>query len=567
MDDKNSNGTVMILPPQNQQSLLPVQSITLQPNYPAQTQQNLCPYEGVQTMPQPVPRFPIFPYEIRQCGVSISDAQKLNYQECLNTLALEKKREEYDLKLEYEEKIQKIRNQQILPQVSSNNVNDVEQSMMERRASNMKQLVEKFIEIKSLVKVRGKGSKNSRGFFIRDEELNCHKFIEDKDLKYLLDEFIFSNVEIEEDIPQKNLDRAWGHLQFMVPFLQQSTLRTISDVQVVFLDGVYNLTTGNFTPLGDEKIFNDISIPVNWSNTINEPVIFEAFLSDIFKGDQSKMVLAYEFIGSILSSVPLPKKVYVFQGVSQAGKSRLAWIICSLFNEDDVVFLNKLSDITQDRVEKELSNCRLIYIDEASNKKILPSQASMLKTIANGCRRAKILISTNHALYTGDNGFVEQALLNRFAILPFMEPMDNVDPNVTAFEDVYLKNEKNAIIKKALQFFQGVVARGNFSHSFPVNEVVSDDEKSDNVLERLREYLTNNYEITSEIIPETTTEFIAQDVNRELPGIIKSNSVLGKRLSEIYGTELKSQHLSLGMVYNLRKISNSCVHACKKKLR
>ena len=161
------------------------------------------------------------------------------------------------------------------------------------------------------------------------------------------------------------------------------------------------------------------------------------------------------------------KKIFIFQSVSQGGKSRLARIVCALFDEGEVVFLDKLSEINQDYVQRNLSNCRLIYIDEASDKKILPAQASTLKTIASGCRRAKILIGTNHALYTGNDGFVEPALLNRFAVLPFEKAMSNTDPNVSAFEDVFFEKEKKFIIKKSLLRFQRMLARGLFWRNFP----------------------------------------------------------------------------------------------------
>ena len=205
-------------------------------------------------------------------------------------------------------------------------------------------------------------------------------------------------------------------------------------------------------------------------------------------------------------------------------------------------------------MQKNLSNCRLIYIDEASDKKILPAQASMLKTIASGCRRTKILVGTNHALYTGDNGFIEPALRNRFAVLPFEKPMANEDPKVSAFEDAFFEEEKNSIIKKSLLHFQGMLARGLFCKNFPLNEVITVEKTFDARDEQLRKVLLEKYEITPEVIPETTSQSIAVQVNQVLPGVVKNNATLGIKLSEIYGGKLKSQHLSKGMVYNLRAI-------------
>ena len=344
------------------------------------------------------------------------------------------------------------------------------------------------------------------------------------------------------------------NLQSTIPALQMSNVIRVSDTQLVFFDGIYDLNSGEFKFFNGTKIFNEVSFLMNWSQTGEETPVFDALLADIFDGDESKINLIYEFIGAMLSTVVTLKKIFIFQGVSQAGKSRLARIVCALFDEGEVVFLDKLSEINQDYVQKNLSNCRLIYIDEASDKKILPAQASTLKTIASGCRRAKILIGTNHALYTGNDGFVEPALLNRFAVLPFEKAMTNTDPNVSAFEDVFFEKEKNSIIKKSLLRFQRMFSRGLFCRNFAINEVITVEKNFDEKDEQLRNFLLENYEITSEVIPETTAQNIAMQVNLILPGVVKNNATLGKKLAEIYGDKLQSQHLSRGMAYNLREI-------------
>lgn len=514
------------------------------------------PYQGVPAMSQ-VQQPLLYPSQIASVGISFSDARKINFQHHMNMIEAEKKALEYNLALQFEAQMQQLRRNQNQSQANYDVKLD-EESTANRKSLNMKELVQKFIDYNVIVKIRDSGVKKGKIFYIRNNELNRHEPIEEKSLHYLLNEFIFNSFELEEDVPQKFLDRAWSHLQFSVQTLNNSKIAKISYYQIVFLDGMYNLETAEFELFSDEKFFNDFSIPIYWNEVNSEPIVFEKLLNDIFGNDIKKIITTYQFIGALLSSVQILKKIYIFQGVSQGGKTRLARIICSLFDENDVIVLDKLSDITQDYVEKNLSNCRLIYIDEAANKKILPTQASMLKTIANGCRRAKILIGTNHALVTGDNGFVEPALLNRFATLPFGKVMDNSDPDVASFEDVYFEKEKPAIIKKSLRFFQKIVSSGSkhFTYEFPVNGVVSvnDDVSPDSVENgQLRDFLYGNYELTGEPVQETTTDVIFQEVNRQFPGKIKNNANLGKKLSEIYGDKLKSQHLLKGMIYNLKK--------------
>ena len=511
-------------------------------------------YRGVVSMPR-LPQRLIYPNQIASMGVTVSDAQRINYQWYMNHLELAKRREEKSIELQY-----LAEKQYLLENIPSQTVGNYDisvsgESAFNERNINIKDIVKKFIEEKLLVRLRGQQFKNGRGFFIRNEELNKHELIEDKELRYLFDEYILENFDVETDIPQKNLDRAWMCLQSSIPALQMSNLIRVSDSQLVFFDGIYNLNSGEFKFFNGTKIFNDVLISMNWNQTGEEVPVFDALLADIFDGDESKINLAYEFIGAMLSTVPTLKKIFILQGVSQAGKSRLARIICALFDEGEVVFLDKLSEINQEYVQKNLSNCRLIYIDEASDKKILPAQASSLKVIANGCRRAKIIIGTNHALYTGDNGFVEPALLNRFAVLPFEKPMENTDPNVSAFEDVFFEKEKNSIIKKSLLRFRNMLARGFFCKEFPLNDVITVEKTIDEKDEQLRNFLFGNYEITSAIMPETTADSIAAQVNRVLRGVVKNNASLGKKLSEIYGDKLQSQHLSRGMSYNLRKVT------------
>ena len=89
---------------------------------------------------------------------------------------------------------------------------------------------------------------------------------------------------------------------------------------------------------------------------------------------------------------------------------------------------------------------------------------------------------------------------------------------------------------------------------FSVNAVVTVEKIFDARDEQLRKILLENYEITSEVIPETTAQIIAMQVNLILPGVVKNNATLGKKLAEIYGDKLQSQHLSRGMAYNLCKI-------------
>ena len=84
---------------------------------------------------------------------------------------------------------------------------------------------------------------------------------------------------------------------------------------------------------------------------------------------------------------------------------------------------------------------------------------SKLKKLSNGSKQVKILATTNHPIVTESDSSVDKALYNRLAVIPFANVMDNSDPEVSAYEDVYFEMERDAIISKALKAFHKVLSR------------------------------------------------------------------------------------------------------------
>lgn len=549
--DCQNQGNSNLLPVISQKALVPTNSSqNLIPN----PQTNSPPINTTQPYMQPPPNYIqtppyYYPYNFQNAGITLQQAQSLNFLIAKNQIELNKRYQEKLQDWTYALAIKELNKcEAILPTEITNN------NALQNRIIDVEHSIKDFMAKYLLVKRRNKSQKFRTEFLIRNEELARHTPIEKKDLQFEFSEFLLSNVSIDSDIPQKIYERAWRKLQRSIPYLEKAPLDIIPSHQVVFLNGILDLKSAKFYP-SKQEIFNDFSIPINWSFDDLPQIIFDEVLADMFNHDQTKITLAYEFIGAMMSSIPNLKKIYILQGVSNGGKSRLAKIILSLLPEEDIIELDTLSDITQDYVYKQLSQCRLIYIDETANKKILPTQASALKTIANGCGNAKILISTNHPLYTGENGFIEPALLNRFAVLPFENPMQNINPQVAAFEDIYLEQEKSFIIQKALCNFISVVQNQmTFSTEFPINAVTCQNNPQvfDATSQKLENTLSENYELTDDIVKETTAKSIFRDVSSKIPSTISNPAILGKKLKDVFGDDLKSQHLANGMAYNLR---------------
>ena len=365
-----------------------------------------------------------------------------------------------------------------------------------------------------------------------------------------------------------------------IPLLEQSPLRVLGDHEIAFANGIYNIRDGRFTPFtGDTPYFTMFSMLCRFEANVPNPDAFEAVLSDMFDGKQALIQLAYEVIGALLAPGATLKRIYVFQGVSQGGKTRLAEIILALLDEVDVYAFNTVADIVNDDLVRDARDCRLVYIKEATKNKLSAKQISYLKGFADGGHSKysvafKMLLCTNYKLITGDNDFLEPALQNRFAVLPFPRKMNNTDEKVKKFESDYFAREKLGIVLKALHAFSRVLQNGGqFSTDFPVNHVVEIHENAQELTaeeqERVSMVLQNRQESAStpkidvlldqtiELIPEVnlalSAKAIAKQLNSIVPGIVQDTASLGKVLHAHYGARLIDKRTgAAGKCYNLR---------------
>ena len=189
---------------------------------------------------------------------------------------------------------------------------------------------------------------------------------------------------------------------------------------------------------------------------------------------------------------------------------------------------------------------------------------------------------------TESDGSVDKALYNRLAVIPFENVMDNSTPEVSAYEDVYLEMERDAIVSKALKAFHKVIARSEnisnlqFSADFPLNYCVETKvfpNKSEQLRidsERIQEVLREKnqnppdediftkviaelYEVTEEVNPEITAESVMQTVNDILKvkdalekNIFNDVQSFGKKLKGYYGDKLCSERRNGKVCYNLQ---------------
>jgi len=381
---------------------------------------------------------------------------------------------------------------------SQNIIQDKDGNFIKPLQTDWRTLVNSFISQNMLVWERINGVKIT---WKKDSENNRHIAIDDDELKMDFIEFVEDQCE-NFYASEAELNRAFKTLKYKIPPLKKSGLTMLDKNQLPFANGYLDIKSGTFTAMtADDRHFNRFAMPYAYDPLAKNPDAFDEMLADMFDNDEAKIHLAYQLIGAMISSVATLKKIYVFQGVSHGGKTRLANIIIRLIDEDEVHSSNTLSEITGNDFSKKTHNIRLTYIKDCSKRVLGESQAANLKSYADGGQlknsvRFKILICTNHKITSGNNDFLDPSLRNRFVVLPFAKEMDNTSESVANFEDYYFSQERDGIVNKALAAFQEVLqSGGRFSQDYSINEIVEanseieilDDEELNQICEAIQQ--------------------------------------------------------------------------------
>lgn len=442
-----------------------------------------------------------------------------------------------------------------------------------------------FIQERSVTKARSKYG--GWQYMIRSTEIHRHVAVSEQEMTQEYYNFVFDNIPDSEEASDHDMAQSIRRLKASILPLNKSGLRVLGKMELMWENGVFNVKTLTFTPMNpsqQSKCFNIFSVELSYPEEFANPDGFDAVLRDMFGNDVTKIRLAYQIIGAILTPLPTRKKIFLFQGKSHGGKTRLASLIASLMPYEDVAYLNTLSEITDTNLVKTQCPIRMVNVAEVGKNKVPAKQIVSLKSFADGLSMPgmeafKIVMSTNYKIVTGENGFLEPALKVRLLTLPFAKKMDNADPVVASYEDCAFEDEKAHIIIKALHAFREVLERNwTFCHEYPVNEVVENNsdtkqnnatagltaEEQDSVRNRNAnsphvplpfEQLCNMRLVITEKVDSTTsltTQQVMDDFNGIRPGILKSPEWTGAFLRQYYGGRLISKRVEKrGTCYNL----------------
>lgn len=513
------------------------------------------------------------------------DASAINRQEAFNYLEIEKQRESarievlkrrilHDEDLRYEQEKKRL-NQRPDSTEKPKHING-STSISTNETPNFidwKKLVDDFIKKYAIVTVKRR-TKKDRVIMILNEDENRHVEISLKDLTNDYVSFIEDTYPDTVEIALKKIDRAMLHLKKHIPKLEKSSLCRLEPHQVMFMNGFLDVKEFIFYSIAESErnqYYTTFSFDMDYREHFNKPKVFNLLLIDALGGDRDAFGLVYQQIGAIFTPIPTLKKIFLFQGASNAGKTRIGNIIAKCMPADDTLILNNLSELTKNKLDS--SPLRLILIKELSKNKLYAKQIATLKALSDGSSDTaftKILMSTNYPIYTDEDRMIEPALKNRLSTLPFPRPMRNSDPDVSSFEDVHFENEKLGIIITALDFFSFVLKDNNrFYKEFEPNSCVnaeneqeiSPEEESqpyendftkpittDEILELLFKIVDEvNAEMTAKCIMDAVNNFSPKDQTR-----ISRKEEVGKVLRKVFKEKLDPKKNKEGNIcYNL----------------
>ena len=492
-------------------------------------------------------------------------------------LELEKQRLSNDEKMRYQKELDTYKDQRNSGMTS----NVISTNGLDNNTANsitVKAVVKGFIADRAAVRVHLHGKGNQEIQILSKEE-NRHLSISLQDLPTELGSYL---EEILPDGATPNttfIQRCCALLRTSIPKLTKSNLIILEPHQVMFMNGYLDILTWKFTQLSEEQrkaYYTKFSFDINYSHRLEEPVAFNALLADALNGDENAISLYWEQHGAILTPVSTLKKVFAFQGAHDGGKTRISNIIALTMPYEDTLVISNLAPISNDNLIA--SPVRLIQIQELGKNKIAAKQIVKLKAYADGSRYPgassfKILLNTNYPITTDEDGNIEPALRNRLSILPFPKPMDNIDPSVSSFEELYFEKERPLIIFKALRAFANVLRNNNrFSYEFPPNVYVFDKDVQEQPTHQadtidisslppatpsrqtqFKQLMNQLFTLCDDVNPDMTVKNIMGIVNHCMPGEFKDEASAGKRIRDFFGSDnLKSKRNAEGATcYNL----------------
>ena len=540
-----------------------------------------------------------------EAGFSFEDDQKLNfaeaeYEQKLGYKHNENREIERHTKAENEEAERHAkRMQEIHSDLSGGqanrinsflNPNAVGNSFTRENDGNLDyfKLASLFIKEMYLVKEGLRRDTDKCIYYRWDEDNHIYFEVSVNGLRERFKEFVYGQLD-PNLIVENKLDNAINAIRYRsdgIPTIEQSGLSVADGNQTFFPNGYFDAKKGEFIPMETtRKWFHKFCMPYDYNEDAPEPIFFNRVLGQIFDDDKTKIELTYQIIGALISDIRSLKYLYVFQGITGSGKTTLASIILKLLHKKEYKKINSINDLSKNEFKSWEKSVKLVCVKDSGQEALRVNTVGALKAYVSGDFDEddvyfNILLQTNNAIYSDKNGTIEEALHDRLLILPFANNLKDSSKKNLAEEFIghHFENEKQGIVKKALEALHGVISNGKkFVDTFPLNKVIGrtllacDPEKlkqrfikSCENLDKdgaLRFWVKSDFEFIPKdeftanprngIKPADFLEHLKSKTNK----FNKSNTAaIGKKLKEIYATLFVSEELSdkSATYYNLR---------------
>lgn len=213
----------------------------------------------------------------------------------------------------------------------------------------------------------------------------------------------------------------------------------VNDQYIAFQNGLLRLSDGVLCP-HTESIFLTSMVKVNYIVGLSLGPVSQKFFESVACGDPNIKKLCFQMIGYCLTPDMSAKKLFIFQGEGDSGKTTLTNVITALLPSNCVASLDldsiggrfKVSgligksiclmpDTTKSRLDLE----GVSKLKQLTGNDLVPAEIKYGPTI-EFYNTAKIVIITNHPLYTEQH---DEAFNNRLVIIPFRHKVSDEEKN------------------------------------------------------------------------------------------------------------------------------------------
>lgn len=321
-------------------------------------------------------------------------------------------------------------------------------------------------------------------------------------------------------------------LDGIIRFLKCEPTISFDDKQIrrdllSFENLVLDINTGMTYPHNKDFI-TTYAINAKYLGECTPTPVFDRFLHQITGGDNLLSERILQIIGYILTCDMGAKSLFIFQGVSNSGKSVLCKLIQSMFS------INAYMPIQADKLNgrfalSEIYGKSLLICSDFTSAPISEECTSILKQITGSDTLvsdqkyreavrfesyAKVIICSNHPVITKTQ---DSAFNNRLVAVPFQYSVPKTEQNPSMAEEML--NERDGIATKAIFDYWRV--RNNkyvFSGDYEPNLVVENNDKQNSIEIDIYNFVNYAFELDENSIIYTSDAY-AQYIkfNKEIP--------------------------------------------------